>query len=78
MRTEKRGTARVDAARVKPGPVFATGALILGLAALALPVRAEAVITSHGISTFGDLALPADFTHLPLSLIHISEPTRPY
>nr|WP_235822628.1 extracellular solute-binding protein [Fuscovulum blasticum] len=27
--------------------------------------RGETVITSHGISTFGDLALPADFTHLP-------------
>jgi microcin C transport system substrate-binding protein len=65
MRTGKRATARVDAARVKPGPFIAAGALILGLAALALPVRAETVITSHGISTFGDLKLPADFTHLP-------------
>ena len=25
----------------------------------------ETVIRAHGISTFGDLALPADFTHLP-------------
>ncbi|WP_349035574.1 extracellular solute-binding protein [Pseudotabrizicola sp. 4114] len=32
----------------------------------ALPVWAqETVITSHGISTFGELQLPADFTHLP-------------
>jgi microcin C transport system substrate-binding protein len=46
-------------------PMAATGALILALAALALPARAETVITSHGISTFGDLRLPADFTHLP-------------
>ena len=65
MQAGKRATARVDAARVKPGPLIATGALILGLPALALPVRAETVITSHGISTFGDLKLPADFTHLP-------------
>ncbi len=31
-----------------------------------LPARAEEkVITAHGISTFGDLQLPADFAHLP-------------
>ena len=65
MRTDKRVVASVEAARVKPGPLLATGALILGLAALAFPVRAETVITSHGISTFGDLKLPADFPHLP-------------
>jgi microcin C transport system substrate-binding protein len=65
MRTDKRVVAKVEAARVKPGPLLAAGALILGLAALALPVRAETVIKSHGISTFGDLKLPADFTHLP-------------
>ena len=65
MRTRKRGTAQAKAARLNLGPVFATGALIAALGALALPVRAETVITSHGISTFGDLALPADFTHLP-------------
>lgn len=47
------------------GPLLAAGALILGLAALALPARGETVITSHGISTFGDLQLPADFAHLP-------------
>ncbi|MBK6465965.1 MAG: ABC transporter substrate-binding protein [Rhodobacter sp.] len=45
--------------------LWAAGALICGLA-LAGPVRGQdAVITAHGISTFGDLALPADFTHLP-------------
>ena len=65
MRTDKRVVAKVEAARVKPGPLLATGALILGLAALGLPVRAETVIKSHGISTFGDLKLPADFPHLP-------------
>jgi microcin C transport system substrate-binding protein len=51
------------------GPLLATGTLILALAAQALTARAqeatEGVIVSHGISTFGDLALPADFTHLP-------------
>jgi len=65
MRTGKRGTAKEKAARVNVGPLVATGALIAALAAFALPVRAETVIKSHGISTFGDLALPADFTHLP-------------
>jgi microcin C transport system substrate-binding protein len=65
MRVSKRGTAQAKAARINLGPVLATGALIVALGALALPVRAETVIKSHGISTFGDLALPADFTHLP-------------
>ncbi len=37
--------------------------LIAGLASGAL--AQEEVIRAHGISTFGDLALPADFTHLP-------------
>lgn len=65
MRTEKRVAARAKAVRVKTGPLVATGALLLALGALAVPVRAETVIKSHGISTFGDLKLPADFTHLP-------------
>jgi microcin C transport system substrate-binding protein len=47
------------------GALVATGTLILALAATTLALRAETVITSHGISTFGDLNLPADFTHLP-------------
>ncbi|MGL4235015.1 extracellular solute-binding protein [Tabrizicola sp.] len=41
------------------------GFLVLMLAGYAVAARAETVIKSHGISTFGDLALPADFTHLP-------------
>ena len=65
MRTEKRAAARTTAARFNLVPLAATGALILALVALALPVRAETVIKSHGISTFGDLKLPADFAHLP-------------
>jgi microcin C transport system substrate-binding protein len=65
MRIWKRAVAREKVARPCLGPIAATGGLIVALAILALPVRAETVITSHGISTFGDLALPADFTHLP-------------
>ena len=44
MRTEKRVAARVKAARINPVPLIATGALILALAAAALPARAETVI----------------------------------
>jgi len=51
------------------GSLVATGTLVLALAVQTLCLRAEEsgqkVIVSHGISTFGDLALPADFTHLP-------------
>ena len=51
------------------GSLVATGTLILALAVQTLSLRAEEgaekVIVSHGISTFGDLALPADFPHLP-------------
>jgi microcin C transport system substrate-binding protein len=65
MRTGAQEAARTKVAQVGVRPTLATGAFILGLAALALPVRAETVIKSHGISTFGDLALPADFAHLP-------------
>lgn len=43
---------------------LAAGAAILMLAAVAVSARAETVITSHGISTFGDLKYPADFQHL--------------
>jgi microcin C transport system substrate-binding protein len=49
--------------------LLTTGTLILALAAQSLTARSQEaeqqVIVSHGISTFGDLALPADFTHLP-------------
>jgi microcin C transport system substrate-binding protein len=65
MRAARRVTAQAAVAGNGTGPWVATGALILSLAAMALPLRAETVITSHGISTFGDLALPADFPHLP-------------
>ena len=65
MRTGKRSAARARAARPGFLPVVAAGSLILALAAVAIPARAETVIKSHGISTFGDLALPADFKYLP-------------
>ncbi|WP_374646383.1 extracellular solute-binding protein, partial [Tabrizicola sp.] len=61
----RKAVARAGAARMGTGGLAATGALILALAATALAARAETVITSHGISTFGDLKLPADFAHLP-------------
>ncbi|GAB1361962.1 extracellular solute-binding protein [Rhodobacter sp.] len=39
--------------------------MICGLALVTAARAEEQVIVSHGISTFGDLKLPADFTHLP-------------
>ena len=45
-------------------PVVAAGALILGFATGDTAARAEAVITAHGISTFGELNYPPDFKHL--------------
>jgi len=51
--------ARVDALRV-----LGTGAVIVGLAVWAGAARAQDLIVSHGISTFGDLKYPADFPHL--------------
>jgi microcin C transport system substrate-binding protein len=65
MRQGKQAVAQTMVARRDVGPLAAIGALGLALAAMAFPVRSETVIVSHGISTFGDLALPADFTHLP-------------
>jgi microcin C transport system substrate-binding protein len=51
--------ARVDALRV-----LGTGALIVGMAVWAGAARAQDLIVSHGISTFGELKYPADFPHL--------------
>lgn len=66
MRNVKPAGTKVETMRrAGLAPLVATGTLILALAATALPLRAETVITSHGISTFGDLKLPADFPHLP-------------
>ncbi len=62
----QQGRAGIKAA-VKPDRraawIGAMGLVIL--AATAQASRSETVITSHGISTFGELKLPADFTHLP-------------
>ena len=71
----KRAQAQAKAAsRTAPGRwatgLLATGALICGLA-LATAVRAETTI-AHGISTFGELDLAADFPHLPYA-----NPTAP-
>lgn len=38
---------------------------LAGAVIAAAPARAQEVITAHGISTFGELNLPADFAHLP-------------
>ncbi len=42
---------------------LAFGVVIAFLGAAIHPVRAETIITSHGISTFGDLKYAADFKH---------------
>lgn len=65
MRTGARAVARTMTAPDGVGPWSALAAASLVLALVAYPLRAETVIKSHGISTFGDLALPADFPHLP-------------
>jgi microcin C transport system substrate-binding protein len=39
--------------------------MLMGAVLVTAPARAQDVITAHGISTFGELKLPADFTHLP-------------
>lgn len=41
-----------------------TGALMITFAGWAVAARAETVIVSHGISTFGELKYPVDFPHL--------------
>ena len=46
--------------------VLGKTAVLAAALALALPAWGQdKVITAHGISTFGELKLPADFTHLP-------------
>lgn len=58
-------TADVAAGQGLRATGLAIGAVICGLALATAARGQEATITSHGISTFGDLKLPADFTHLP-------------
>ncbi len=43
---------------------FGIGAAVMLLAAMTVSARAETVIKSHGISTFGELKYAADFKHL--------------
>lgn len=62
---QAKSTAASRAAR----PDRATGLVTAGFAVLllagwAVAAKAETIITSHGISTFGDLKYPADFKHL--------------
>ena len=66
MQGHKRAVAVAQVLQAKGlGLALAGGALILALAAQTMVARAQDVIVSHGISTFGDLKLPADFPHLP-------------
>ncbi|TGD44748.1 ABC transporter substrate-binding protein [Pseudotabrizicola sediminis] len=45
---------------------YGTFAALAGAVFAAAPLWAQdTIITAHGISTFGELQLPADFTHLP-------------
>jgi microcin C transport system substrate-binding protein len=62
-----RSGSRAEAVDRRSGLLAAIGAgfAVLILAGYAVAARAETVITSHGISTFGDLKLPADFKYLP-------------
>jgi len=65
--TEGRRGAFVEARRIDDLPLRAArvaGAAFLILATFTVAARAGAVITAHGISTFGDLKYPADFAHL--------------
>lgn len=57
-------TAATRASGASPLIWMATGFLVLALAGWVGVARAEAVITAHGISTFGDLKYAADFQHL--------------
>ena len=59
-----RTDARILPPLSRPAALLGAGTLVLALAAGAVAARAETVIVSHGISTFGELKYPADFPHL--------------
>ncbi len=59
-----RAMARSDTLRTRFKLMMALPFSILALAFMAAVAYAEDTITSHGISTFGELNLPADFEHL--------------
>ena len=63
-RTGVRAAGRTAGQGLRATGLF-IGAMICGLALATASRAEEKVIVSHGISTFGDLKLPADFTHLP-------------
>ncbi|MFE3836218.1 extracellular solute-binding protein [Rhodobacteraceae bacterium PA1-206B] len=56
-------------AGLRPDHLLRGGAFLVGAALLLVPPargqEGAEVIVSHGISTYGELELPADFTHLP-------------
>jgi microcin C transport system substrate-binding protein len=58
-------THPVGAQIARAGLAAGFGLLLAAATALAVRAQDQNVIVSHGISTFGDLPLPADFTHLP-------------
>ena len=58
-----KGSAAAVAVR-ETGRWLGAGMLILVLAAWGMAARAQDTIVAHGISTFGELKYPADFTHL--------------
>jgi microcin C transport system substrate-binding protein len=61
----RKDTIAVVQGRTDSGPirVVALSAMILLLGGWATAARAETIITSHGISTFGDLKYPDGFAH---------------
>ena len=64
---QQRGKAKTRAVAAKPAGAMglaASAGLILVLAGWAVTAKAETTITSHGISTFGELKYAADFKHL--------------
>ena len=60
----KQSVARVAVRETGVLRLVGAAGMILVLAAWAVAARAQDMIVSHGISTFGDLKYPADLTHL--------------
>ena len=64
-----RSVMQAGAINLGGGRALGAGFVVLMLAGFTVAARAqtaaETVITAHGISTFGELALPADYKHLP-------------
>ncbi|MDP3262334.1 MAG: extracellular solute-binding protein [Tabrizicola sp.] len=60
-----RSGQKAEAVDRRGAVALGAGVVVLAFVATTMAARAETVIKSHGISTFGDLALPADFPYLP-------------